>query len=235
MVPKFCTHKARTAMKMLKNLTTLSLVLISFASIAQEDNKTIQKLRTLYDEGKFLKLEYKCFTLSEHPEMRKHPMVWYYFSKSTYEISKNSEWETDYPDAWADAVKYATKFVQKDRKKVYTEEAKEYIEMIRGKMKVSADDFYTEKNYKKARKDYKILIKLNKQDHYAWFMRAACETHLKLTGDARGTLQTVLKMEKAMDAFEQLSDADQSLLKTNYETIFTADNGAAGGSGRSNP
>ena len=211
-------------MKYLKSLLILATLACTFsASYAQNTEKTLEKLRVLLDEEKYFKVEYKCYDLSEDYVMKREPLMWLYFSMSSYEISTmEADQNEDYPTAYKDAVKYAIKYVQKDRKKLVQEAGKEHLALITDLVWKDADAFYAEENYKKARLQYKSLTKLNKEDLMAWFKKAASEKQLKFASEARNTMMHVMKKENAAATFAKLSAEDQALLQPEYDTIAAA-------------
>ena len=202
----------------------MPLLLLAISVVGQE-SKAIQKLRLLEEEGKFLKLEFKCYNLSNDDQVRREPLLYLYWSKACYEISKMDDQAEDYPKAYKDAVKYATKYVTKDKKNLYQDEGAEYVAMIQDETLNTAKTFYSEGEFKKARSNYKILTKLNKEDHTAWFMKSVCELRLRLVGDARVSFEKAWGLEGARDQVEKLNAEDRELLKENFMTYFEGTDG----------
>lgn len=195
-----------------------------------ENAKAINKLKLLYEEGKFLKLEFKCYNMSMHEEVKREPLLYLYWSMTNYQIAQNDEYELEYPDAYKDAVKYAIKFRKKDKKKQFTKEGGEHLKMMHAEVTKTANDFYAEDNYKKAKKNYKLVAKIDPTDVYPWLMRSVCELELKFTSEARASFEAAMKMDGAEVALEALGEKERDRLKEEFLSYFEEKDAAADGS-----
>lgn len=194
------------------------LLFIGSATYAQkpQNTKVIEKLRTLYQEGKFLKLEFKCYNLSMHDEVKREPLLYLYWSMANYEIAKAGTYEEDYPKAYKDAIKYGIKFARKDKEKEFLKEGGEHLKLLQDEVLASAEDFLAEGNLKKARSQFKVLTKFDKFNFHAWFMKSYLELELKLTNDARVTFETAMKLAGAQEALEGMKPEVRDRLKEEF-------------------
>ena len=216
-------------------ITFLTLLCICAVIGARaQDSKAIEKLRSLYDEGKYLRVEFKCYSLSTDDQVRREPLLYLYWSMSSYEISQMDDQAEDYPNAYKDAIKHGVKFVKKDKDGAFTEVGAEHINKLKAEVLSRAEGFYAEENYKKARLEYKTLTKFDKQDYASWFMKSVCEVNLKLRSDARVSFETAMNAEGAKDGFASLGDEEQGLLKESFAAWFEA-NAEESPEGKSQP
>jgi len=208
----------------LKSVLLVVFLLFSTGMLSAQGNaKAIQKLRELYNEHKYEKLEFKCYTLSANPEVKREPLLYLYWAKAQYEIYKKGDQEEVYPKADRDAIKYSIKFMTKDKKGIHWEEGKDFILEMEQILKDSAVALMADSNYRKAKTVFKNLSKLSKNNSAeAWFMKAVCEINMNLVNEARVSFEKGMGYDYGEEQFATLSDQHQTQLRTQFEAWFEA-------------
>ena len=133
---------------------------------------------------------YKAIRYTEDDEQKKHPMPYFYMSKAYLSIHKSDDadlreaYEVDKLKALKNALKYASKFVKKDREKDYVPSEQEFIEELRKETLVAAETEIDNGKYTKAKGYYKYLTALDEEDPGAWLMFGTVYLTLKARRDA---------------------------------------------------
>ena len=130
--------------------------------IPEED---LNELLSLCVDRKFQDVLYKAIRYTEHDEKKKHPMPYFYMAKAylgiqNYEPAIITEgdkkgqvdegdaalaeklaekYEVDKNKALKNSLKYASKFVKKDREKDYVPKEQEFIEELRKETLIAAE------------------------------------------------------------------------------------------------
>ena len=110
---------------------------------------------------------YKAIRYTEDDEQKKHPMPYFYMSKAYLSIHKSDDadlreaYEVDKLKALKNALKYASKFVKKDKEKDYVPSEQEFIEELRKETIVAAETEMDNGKYTKAKGYYKYLTALD--------------------------------------------------------------------------
>ena len=141
-------------------------------------------------DGKYEKVLYRAIRYTEDDEQKKHPMPYFYMSKAYLSIHKSDDadlreaYEVDKLKALKNALKYASKFVKKDREKDYVPSEQEFIEELRKETLVAAETEIDNGKYTKAKGYYKYLTALDEEDPGAWLMFGTVYLTLKARRDA---------------------------------------------------
>jgi len=204
-------------------------------SSGQEVSKDIEKVKSLYEEGKYLRVEFKCYNLSTDDRVRREPLLYLYWSMSNYQISMMEDQVEDYPTAYKDAVKQAVKFMKKDKTKTFWSQGEDHIILLRGEVLAKANDLLAQEEYRKAKTEYKTLTKLSPADQHPWFMKSLCELELKMLSDARVSFEKAMGMEGSLERFAELSADQQQQLRSNFESWFEANSTDTDDDGKSRP
>ena len=155
--------------------------------IPEED---LDELLSWCVDGKFEKVLYKAIRYTEDDEQKKHPMPYFYMAKAYLSIHKSDDadlreaYEVDKLKALKNSLKYASKFVKKDREMEYVPSEQEFIEELRKETLVAAETEIDNEKYTKAKGYYKYLTALDKEDPGAWLMFGTVYLTLKARRDA---------------------------------------------------
>ena len=155
--------------------------------IAEED---LNELLEWCVDGKFEKVLYNAIRYTEYDQQKKHPMPYFYMSKAYLSIHKSDDadlreaYEVDKLKALKNSLKYASKFVKKDREKEYVPTEQEFIDELRKETLVAAETEIDNGKYTKAKGYYKYLTALDDEDPGAWMMFGTVYLTLKARRDA---------------------------------------------------
>jgi len=192
-----------------------------------QDPKYTRMLEDMVD-GKYERVLYRAINFTENDKTKKHPEPYYYMAAAYLRIylSDDPELQESYPKALKEALKYATKFVKKDKEFEYVVDQGEFFEELRVATIAQADTEMDAEKYTRAKSLYNYLVKLDVKDPSAYMMRGfsnyqarskrdayvdfdiACELVGTITGRTKASEETGHYRE------EPLTDSQKNLLKT---------------------
>ena len=157
--------------------------LITVITCAQD--KKLDKLKAMFDEGKYEDCAYKAENLTYNDKYRKSPIPYLYISKCYFEILKMDQEDLDqeYKDPLKSSLKYAGKFASKDKSGSQWLKNTEFLAKLKTVAIEAAQDYYNSLNYKKAAGVYKMIMKYDAKDANIQFMRGLCEILSKNVGE----------------------------------------------------
>ena len=150
----------------------------------------LDQLLVWFVDGKYEKVLYKAIRYTEDDDQKKHPMPYLYMAKSYLAIHNSDDsdlretYEVDKMKALKNALKYAGKFVKKDKEQDYIPQEQEYIEDLRKETIVAAETEMDNGKFTKAKSYYKYLTTLDSEDPGAWMMFGTVYLTLKARRDA---------------------------------------------------
>ena len=174
-------------------------------------------------DGKFEKVLYKAIRYTEDDDQKKHPMPYFYMSKAYLSIHKSDDsdlreaYEVDKLKALKNSLKYASKFVKKDRNKDYVPAEQDFIEELRKETLVAAETEIDNGKYQGQRL-LQVLTALDEEDPGAWLMFGTVYLTLKARRDA----ETCWEKAKNLILDQQgrgLTEGQNELLQ--YAFVFT--------------
>lgn len=134
-----------------------------------EEKALNQLLMWMVDE-KYEKVLFKAIRYIEDDKTSRHPMPYLYMSKAYLGIHNSDDpelretYEVDKLKALKESLKYATKFVKKDKESEYVPQELEFIDLLRAEAIVAAETEMDNKKYTKAKSYYKSLNTLDQED-----------------------------------------------------------------------
>jgi tetratricopeptide (TPR) repeat protein len=154
-----------------------------------EEDDLNELLMWIVDE-KFEKVLYKAIRYTEDDDQKKHPMPYLYMSRAYMGIHNSDDpdlresFEVDKLKALKNGLKYASKFVKKDKEMEFVPQEQEFIEEIRKETVIAAETEMDNQKYTKAKSYYKYLTSLDKEDPAAYMMYGTVYMTLKARRDA---------------------------------------------------
>ncbi len=197
------------------------LFLISFLylipSMAQTDN-TYDDLLELYVDEKYEKLAYKAEDYFLNDKYKKDPLPYLYYSMAHFAFIKDESLLEKYPKAFKESMKYAGKFVKKDKQAAYIDEAEDYFAELRALAMEEAENQIINLKYTKAKGTYKYLCNLDTKDPGAKvFMSYSCFM-MKSVREAQTFLEESLVLLDEVN-ISSLTKEQKSLLKNSVITM----------------
>jgi len=157
-------------------------ILISFLFICNLQGQVVggknEKLAKLYNSGKYETCLFKADNLTYKSEYSKDPEPYLYVSMCFYELSKstNPVVQEDYKDAFKQAVKYAGKFIKKDKQQGLLPDNIDYINTLKKEQIAVIKKYYKQDNYRKSVTPAKLYLKLNRdKDLGVMYFIGVCE------------------------------------------------------------
>lgn len=185
----------------------------------------LNQLLVWYVDGKYEKVLYKAIRYTEDDEQKKHPMPYLYMAKAYLGIHNSDDadlresYEVDKLKALKNALKYAGKFVKKDKEQEYIFEELEYIEDLRKETIIAAETEMDNGKFTKAKSYYKYLTTLDKEDPGAWMMYGTVFLTLKARRDADKAWEKARNLLLDQQA-RGLTEGQQELLQYAFVTTI---------------
>ena len=187
--------------------------------------KDLNQLLVWFVDGKYEKVLYKAIRYTEDDEQKKHPMPYLYMAKAYLGIHNSDDadlreaYEVDKMKALKNALKYAGKFVKKDKEQEYIFQEQEYIEELRKETIIAAETEMDNGKFTKAKSYYKYLTTLDKEDPGAWMMYGTVYLTLKARRDADKSWETARNLLLDQQA-RGLTEGQQELLQYAFVTTI---------------
>ena len=150
----------------------------------------LNQLLVWYVDGKYEKVLYKAIRYTEDDKQKKHPVPYLYMAKSYLGIHNSDDndlretYEVDKLKALKNALKYAGKFVKKDKEQEYVPSEQDFFEELRLETIIAAETEIDNGKLSKAKSYYKYLTALDQEDPGAWMMYGTVFLTLKARRDA---------------------------------------------------
>ena len=206
----------------------------SWAQIREEEEEEpilitedeLNQLLVWYVDGKYEKVLFKAIRYTEDDDQKKHPVPYLYMAKAYLAIHNSDDsdlresYEVDKMKALKNALKYAGKFVKKDKEQEFVPEEQEYIEDLRKETIIAAETEMDNGKFTKAKSYYKYLWTLDAEDPGAWLMYGSVLWKAKAVRDAQESWNTAEQLLIEYGG-KGLEEVQQDLLK--YAVIYTAE------------
>ncbi|NOZ45734.1 MAG: hypothetical protein GXO79_03030 [Chlorobi bacterium] len=181
-------------MKLFKFAFLSLFVSVLFINCIAQQNEEFPKLSKLYNEQKYEACLMKSEKLTYNDKTKREPLPYLFLSKSYYQLSLSDDPDIQeyYPKALKNALKYAIKFVQKDKRKVYVPQNTEYIELLTKTYIEKTQELYDNGKYNKVASNYKQLLKLKDDDNIR-FAKGVCNAMNSNYSEASTYIGTALK------------------------------------------
>lgn len=177
-------------------------------------------------DGKYEKVLYKAIRYTEDDEQKKHPMPYFYMAKAYLAIHLSDDadlreaYEVEKLKALKNSLKYASKFVKKDKEQDYVPTEQEFIEELRKETIVAAETEMDNQKFTKAKGYYKYLTALDKEDPGAWLMFGTVYLTMKARRDADLCWEEGINLLKNQQA-RGLTEGQTELLQ--YALVVTVE------------
>lgn len=202
--------------------------LCTFFVQAQVNGGTNDKLRDLYNLGKFEDCLFKAERLTEGEKSGKDPEPYLYVSMCYFEISKKDPEELkdgEFKDPLGDALKSALKYKMKDRKNELYQQNMPYFLELKKSFVHQASNAISAGDYRKPISIFTNFLKLM-NDTSLMFTRSVCEIMTKNAVGAKNIqpafayfknqIENDSTFYKKLDEGSQEALAEGALLYTNY-------------------
>lgn len=181
--------------KHMKKLFALLIFALSLGSagFAQSD-KDYKDLLTIFVSEKYEKCLYKAEGYTLGDDTKKDPLPYLFMSRCYFEMSKRDEFKEKYPNAFKDALKFASKYGSKDKEKVYMTEYEDFFAELRKAAMAEAESMMDTEKFSKAKQIYDQLLDLDVNDAGAQLMLGLAFTGLKSKKEAETAIAKAKKI-----------------------------------------
>lgn len=203
---------------------------------AQPEDKKIGKITFLMVDGKYEDAAGKAEKLRQDPEYRKNAWVYYYLAQSNFEIAAKPELTEDYPKAFKESLKAASKLYKYRNKpeenyEVY-EDAEEFLMVLKDSAIIVSEIYIDNDNPRKAAYYLSRVVKFDPEDYGVLLMKGVYELKSRNVGEGIKSILSALDSLRAGDyvpdevsAFTLVDALDEFalILKSGeYDKYFTA-------------
>jgi len=194
----------------MRYIAAFLLVFLYFSPSLSAQEKEYEDLWVLYIDEDYEKLVNKATSLTENDKTRKEAMPYLFVSMGNYEMSKDEKYAEDYPKAFKDACKYASRWRKKDKEDTYVYDNKDYISELREGAMGEAEGYLEDGSYSKAKSYYKYMTEFGPEDPGSWLVYALVQKKLN---DFGGNAESMAAFEELMGNVSKLDKVSMRLLK----------------------
>lgn len=150
----------------------LLVIYVLFLAInlhAQVVGGQYEKLEKLYSQGKYESCLFKADNYTYKPDNSRDAEPYLYMAMCFYQLSVSEDplIREDYSDGFKQAVKYAARFIKKDKEGEMLADNMEFINMLKELQKKEIKELFSQGDYRKAATSAKLYDKLNKDEDLA--------------------------------------------------------------------
>ncbi len=197
---------------MSKYLLIPLLFLYSFSNLIAQTDNTYDDLLELYVDEKYEKLVYKAENYTLNDKTKKDPLPYLYYSMANFKFTQDETLSEKYPKGFKEALKFAAKFVKKDKESAYIDEAEDYFEELRAVAMEDAENQMINEKYTKAKGMYKYLCNIDPSDPGAKIYMSYAVFKMKSVREGQMLLEEGITLLNEA-SLENLSDNQFTLLK----------------------
>ncbi len=169
---------------------------------AQDDN--YNDLIFLIIDGEYEKALDKAEKFTKKEKTKRDPVPYLYMSMAQFEMSKREEFTEEYPRAFRDAIKNASKFARYDRDNEYVTEYENFLTELKLEIMREARFYYEEENWRRSVTYAKYISRIDPNNLSALLLRGVAEVK------SRNEYQAKTTFEEADDALKGFSPGDLS-------------------------
>ncbi len=177
-------------------ILSLTFFLFSTQLFAQVVGGMNYKLEKLFMEEKYEDVAYKGMNMIEDDKYSKDPEIYMYIAMAWYEISQmnDEKMQAEYPKALADAMKYASKIIKKDKEGTWYDDNADFFEDLKKAGIADAAQWLSdEKKMRNAVTAYKNMTKAIPEDYNLLFFKGVLEQINRNTGQAERDITDAMK------------------------------------------
>jgi hypothetical protein len=134
--------------------------------LGQVAGGTYEKLAKLYNQGKYESCLFKAdkYTYDEESSIDAEPYLYVAMCFYQLSISEDPVLREDYKDGFKQAIKYATKFIKKDKEGELYEQNFDFINILKDELKKEIKAQFDKGDYRKVATTAKLFDKLNRKE-----------------------------------------------------------------------
>lgn len=182
----------------------LMLMFISSASFYAKADE-FDELLILFVDEEYEKCIKKSEKFMDKRATKREPLPYLYTAMCYYEMSKRTKYQEEYPKAFKDAMKYASKFVRKDKENEYTDEHEWFLPELVKVAHESALNQYLDDNASKAATIYRRILKIDEENLAGQVMLYVCYMKDNKRSKAFKVEEEIISMKEDFNPDDYLS------------------------------
>jgi hypothetical protein len=194
----------------MKYIFILLVAITAYSSSLTAQEKEYEDLWVLYIDEDYEKLLKKAESITDDEKTRKEAMPYLFVSMANFEMSKDEKYAEDYPKAFKDACKYASRWRKKDKEAVTVYDNKDFIAELREKASEEAEGYVEDGSFSKAKSYYKYMSEFDTTDPGSMLMYAFVRKKLN---DFSGAQESLASFEEMMSSLGKRDSGSMRLLK----------------------
>lgn len=195
-------EKKQITKVMKTKISTLLFFVFGIFFIGSAQPPDYDDLLILYADGEYEKClkEAEKYTLKD--KTKKDALPYLYLAKCNYKISLDGELSENYPKAFKDGVKYASKCIKYDTEGVVYEEEFDFFKTLKGGLLEELKNLVAIGKYPKMLSPISLLQRLDGEDVGSYWLKAA----VLYRNQDKATAKTVVK--EAQEKLDALTTTD---------------------------
>lgn len=181
----------------------LILPFLLFHGLLSAQKHVYEDLLVLFVDEKYEKCIWKAQGYVENDNTKKDPLPYLYISMCYHEMSKQEQYQTDYPKAARDAMKWAEKYRRKDKEMEFWNNYEDYWMSLNNQALDEGENYLEDpKGASKARQVFTSMTKYQPENPGPWLLLAVSQYNSNLAKDGDLSVQ---EFEKALAAAGDIS------------------------------
>jgi hypothetical protein len=172
-----------------KNFLIVCVVLFFGISHVQSQDENYNDLIFLIIDGDYEKALNKAEKFTNKEKTKRDPVPYLYMSMAQFEMSKREEFAEEYPRAFRDAIKNASKFARYDRESEYVAEFDNYLTELKLEIMREARYYYEAENWRRSVTYAKYISRIDPDNLSALLLRGVAEVKSKNEYQAKTTFE----------------------------------------------
>lgn len=177
------------------SILAFSLLFIQL-STAQPTDKKVGKITFMMVDGEYEDAAYKAEKLLSDFDYRKNAWLYFYLTRSYFEIAKKPELAEDYPRALKEALKAAYKLEkyknENEENKIAYREAQDLLTTLKDSIITLSEIYYDNENPRKAAYFLKKGVKFDSDDYAMLLMEGVYEIKSRNIGQGIKNIMTAI-------------------------------------------
>ncbi len=167
----------------------ITALFIGSVSPGFSQDEAYKDLLFLIIDGDYEKAYSKAERFTNKEKTKRDPVPYIYMSMAMYEMSKKDEFTEDYPRAFRDAIKYATKFSRYDRENEYVNEFDNYLSELKLEIMKEARYYFETENWRRSVTYAKYVNRIDADDLPALLLKGVAEVRSRNEYQAKNTFE----------------------------------------------
>jgi hypothetical protein len=157
----------------------------------------------------------KAEKYTQKDKTKNDALPYLYLSKGLFKITMDEKLKTDpqFKNAEMEALTYFVQYKKRDKTKIYNDLAEPFLNEMKAVIYEEVENFYIQKNYRKAIGSLKKMMKIEPENIGVNLMKGVCEYLNKNKTEAKAAIKIGIDKTKALTTIEGMSEEDKKFMK----------------------